>query len=203
MVPASDVFALSEMYRAVASLVGRESGTDRHGLTGAITTAEHHGPFVLSVRGACLDPQGKILGRPVPDLLGGAVRDRCRSAPTCSTSGPRTRRGAGLLGPGARPGRDRGPGPADGRGYGFTSIKLKGGVFAPELEVEAIRALRAEFPAHPLRIDPNAVWTVPTSLRVAAELDGVLEYLEDPTDGHPRHGRGGRATAVPLATNMS
>ena len=86
--------------------------------------------------------------------------------------------------------------------FGFTAIKLKGGVFAPEQEAEAIRALRAEFPGHPLRIDPNAVWTVPTSLRVAAELDGVLEYLEDPARGLDAMAAVARQAAMPLATNM-
>ncbi len=67
--------------------------------------------------------------------------------------------------------------------YGFSAIKLKGGVFPPEEEVAAIEALRAEFGDHPLRLDPNAAWTPETSLKVAARLAGVLEYLEDPTPG--------------------
>ena len=67
--------------------------------------------------------------------------------------------------------------------YGFTSIKLKGGVFPPEQEIAAIRALHEAFPGLPLRLDPNAAWTVETSIRVGRELDGVLEYLEDPTPG--------------------
>ena len=40
--------------------------------------------------------------------------------------------------------------------YGFTAIKLKGGVFPPDEEIAAIKALRAEFPDLPLRLDPNA-----------------------------------------------
>src|SRR2546429_597783 len=64
--------------------------------------------------------------------------------------------------------------------YGFTALKLKGGVFPPEQEAEAIRALRAAFGGHPLRLDPNAAWTPDTSVTVARDLDGVLEYLEDP-----------------------
>ena len=35
--------------------------------------------------------------------------------------------------------------------YGFSALKLKAGVFPPEEEVAAIKALRAEFPAMPLR----------------------------------------------------
>ena len=45
--------------------------------------------------------------------------------------------------------------------YGFQSIKLKGGVFEPQAEVDAILALREAFgPDMPLRLDPNAIWRV-------------------------------------------
>ena len=50
-------------------------------------------------------------------------------------------------------------------------------------EVAAIRALRAAFPDVPLRLDPNAAWSVGTSIRVGRSLEGILEYLEDPTSG--------------------
>lgn len=72
--------------------------------------------------------------------------------------------------------------------YGFTALKLKGGVFPPDQEADAIRALRTAFPHLPLRLDPNAAWTPETAVRIGAELDGVLEYLEDPTPGISRHG---------------
>src|SRR5207302_1015597 len=86
--------------------------------------------------------------------------------------------------------------------YGFGSIKLKGGVFPPEQEIEAIKALRERFPDLPLRLDPNAAWTVPTSLAVADALDGVLEYLEDPTPGIPGLAEVAASASMPLATNM-
>jgi len=88
-------------------------------------------------------------------------------------------------------------------GYGFTALKLKGGVFPPDEEIAAIQALRDAFPEHSLRLDPNAAWTPGTALTIAKELDGVLEYLEDPTPGIEgmaevsRHG-----PLMPLATNM-
>ena len=87
-------------------------------------------------------------------------------------------------------------------GYGFTAIKLKGGVFPPAQEIEAIRALRDAFPDHPLRLDPNAAWTPYTSLKVARELDGILEYLEDPTPGIDGMADVARQAPMPLATNM-
>jgi glucarate dehydratase len=198
-----DVFALNEMYRAVAEVLGGDTGSDGHGLTGMITTSGTVSRVFSPFEVACLDVQGKILGRPVCDLLGGAVRDRVPFSAYLFYKWA------------AHPGR-----PADPWGealdpdgivaqarrmigdYGFTAIKLKGGVFAPEQEIEAIRALRAEFPGHPLRIDPNAVWTVPTSLRVAGELDGVIEYLEDPTRGLGPMAEVARQAPMPLATNM-
>jgi glucarate dehydratase len=69
--------------------------------------------------------------------------------------------------------------------YGFTSFKLKGGVFPPDEEIAAVRALAAAFPDHPLRLDPNGAWSVETSLKVAKELGDVLEYLEDPASWAP------------------
>jgi glucarate dehydratase len=86
--------------------------------------------------------------------------------------------------------------------YGFTAIKLKGGVFPPAQEIAAIRALRAAFPDHPLRLDPNAAWTPYTSLKVAHELDGVLEYLEDPTPDIEGMAAVAEKAPMPLATNM-
>jgi Enolase C-terminal domain-like len=86
--------------------------------------------------------------------------------------------------------------------YGFTAIKLKGGVFPPEQEVAAARALKSAFPDHPLRLDPNAAWTPETSLWIARELDGVLEYLEDPTPGIEGMAEVARHASMPLATNM-
>jgi glucarate dehydratase len=89
--------------------------------------------------------------------------------------------------------------------YGFGSIKLKGGVFAPETEIEALLALRAAFPGMPLRIDPNGGWTVETTRRVLPALaaDGLLEYLEDPVSTLQEMGEVAKfAQGMPLATNM-
>ena len=198
-----DVFALSEMWQAVAGLVGSQAGTDRHGLTGVITGAGTADRVFSPFEVACLDLQGKILGRPVCDLLGGAVRDRVPfSAYLFYKWAAHPGRAPDSWGPALDPAGIVAQARRMVTEYGFTAIKLKGGVFAPEQEAEAIRALRAEFPGHPLRIDPNATWTVPTSLRVAAELDGVLEYLEDPARGLDAMAEVARQAPMPLATNM-
>ena len=55
-------------------------------------------------------------------------------------------------------------------------------MFSPDEECEAIEALRDAFPTLPLRLDPNGAWTPQTSRRWL-RLEGVIEYLEDPTPG--------------------
>lgn len=87
-------------------------------------------------------------------------------------------------------------------GWGVSSLKLKGGVLCPDEEASAIELLREEFPSIPLRIDPNGTWDVPTSRRIAARLEGVLEYYEDPTPGIPGMAEVAASTPIPLATNM-
>lgn len=155
----------------------------------------------------CLDLQGKALDRPVSDLLGGAVRDR---VPFAAYLFYKYRRhidfdeyapdGYGeVLTPEAMVGEAR----QMVSTYGFGSLKLKGGVLAPEEEVETLLALRDAFPDHPMRIDPNAAWTVETSIGLLEKLDDLLEYLEDPTGGLEGMAAVARRTDVPLATNMA
>jgi glucarate dehydratase len=205
----TDVYQTGEMYRIVAGLIGRPGGggpaaqpggTTSAGLTGDNAVVDRvFSPFEV----ACLDIQGKAAGRPVADLLGGAVRDAVPFSAYLFYKWA------------AHPGQD-----PDGWGaaldpdgivkqarrmiddYGFTAIKLKGGVFPPAQEIEAILALRDAFPDHPLRLDPNAAWTPATGRRVARELAGVLEYLEDPTPGIDGMAEVAAAATMPLATNM-
>ncbi|MPZ85196.1 MAG: glucarate dehydratase [Actinophytocola sp.] len=173
------------------------------GMSGMVTGSRTADRVLSPFEVACLDIQGKAIGRPVSDLLGGAVRDRV------DYSAYLFYKWAGH--PGAEPDEwgaalDPDQLVAQARRivdeYGFTAIKLKGGVFPPEQEVAAILALREEFPDHPLRIDPNGAWSVATSVRVGEELDGVIEYLEDPTTGIAGMARVARAVPMPLATNM-
>ena len=141
---------------------------------------------------ACLDLIGKTVGQPVCDLIGGRVRDEV----PFSAYPFYKHAGGGGEGADAR---------ADEYGealtpealvrqvqqmisqYGFGSIKFKGGVLEPDVEIETIKQLyRALGPNVPLRIDPNSAWTVETSVRVGRELAVELGrggYLEDPTAG--------------------
>ena len=36
-----------------------------------------------------------------------------------------------------------------------------------------------------IRLDPNALWTVETSIKFGRELEGILEYLEETGPGRP------------------
>jgi glucarate dehydratase len=95
--------------------------------------------------------------------------------------------------------------------YGFGSIKFKGGVLEPDVEIETIKQLyRALGPDVPLRIDPNCAWTLETSVRVGralAEELGRGGYLEDPTEGlentsQVRKRLLAEGIDTPLATNV-
>ena len=57
-------------------------------------------------------------------------------------------------------------------------------------------------PHIPLRLDPNAVWSVPTAIQWGEQMRGVLEYYEDPVRGQGAMAEVWRALGIPLATNM-
>ncbi|MFD0055355.1 glucarate dehydratase family protein [Streptomyces sp. NPDC127168] len=203
----SDLNGLFTLADEVAVDGSRVSGrVDVGGLRGVQTADKLRLSVVSGFEVACLDALGKALGLPVHALLGGKVRDRVEYSaylfykwaahPEGVTAEPDDWGAAvdpaGLVAQ-ARAFTER---------YGFTSFKLKGGVFPPDEEIAAIRALAEAFPGHPLRLDPNGAWSVETSLRVAEELGDVLEYLEDPALGTPAMAEVAAKTGVPLATNM-
>lgn len=185
----------------------RVSGqVDVGGLRGVQTADKLRLSVVSGFEVACLDALGKALGLPVHALLGGKVRDAVEysaylfykwAGHPAGVACERDDWGAALDPAGvveqARKFKER---------YGFTSFKLKGGVFPPDQEIAAVRALAEAFPGHPLRLDPNGAWSVETSLKVAKELGDVLEYLEDPALGTPAMAEVSAGTHVPLATNM-
>ncbi|WP_194904290.1 glucarate dehydratase family protein [Catenulispora rubra] len=205
--PGLDVFDLHGLTSRVTEVLGNVVSSSFTELIGPASRDKTVAQVVGAFEVALLDIQGKALGRPVADLLGGAVRDtvdfsaylfyKWAEHPAGSSSFAPDDWGTALDPDGivaqARRMVDT---------YGFGSLKLKGGVFAPEEEIEAVKALRAAFPDHPVRLDPNANWTVQTSLRVAKELEGELEYLEDPTPGISGMAEVAARTSLPLATNM-
>lgn len=175
------------------------------GLRGSRTQEKIAASVTSAFEVAIFDALGHELGMPVHALLGGKVRDAVeysaylfyRWAEHPGPDEPRDDWGAALDPAGVVAQAKR---MADD--YGFTSFKLKGGVFEPAQEVSAILALHEAFGEQPLRLDPNGAWSVETSLEVAARLNGVLEYLEDPTTGTANMAEVARKSALPLATNM-
>lgn len=148
---------------------------------------------------ACLDIQGKILKRPISDLLGGAVRDRIPMI-------------AYLFWRYDRPGGGDDKTAEDmadlceqlHRDLGVNSMKLKGGVMDPFEEVRVLELCRKRFGERfGLRIDPNGTWSVPTAIRVGQRLEPLgLEYFEDPAWGLEGNAAVRRAVRIPIATNM-
>ncbi|TDE54591.1 glucarate dehydratase [Nonomuraea mesophila] len=197
-----DVHDTNTMYARISAVAGH-TVSDLHGLTGVATKEKSIDRIFSPFEVACLDIRGKAAGVPVVDLLGGRVRD------AVPYSAYLFYKWAGH--PGEEP--DRFGAALDEAGvveqarllikeYGFASIKLKGGVYHPDQEIAAVRALHEAFPGVPLRLDPNAAWTVETSIRVGRELEGTLQYLEDPTPDIPGMAEVAAAVPMPLATNM-
>lgn len=70
-----DVFALNAIRAAIDAKIATLTVTGGDGVAGMITTASTTDRVFSPFEVACLDVQGKALGRPVSDLLGGKVRD--------------------------------------------------------------------------------------------------------------------------------
>jgi glucarate dehydratase len=196
-----DVFGLNEICAAVAD---RLRGDDAAvGTAGMITSASAVDQVFSPFEVACLDVQDHAAGRPVSDLLGGKVRDTVPFSAylfykwAAHPGGEPDSWGEALDPAGIVAQAKRMIGE-----YGFSAIKLKGGVFPPDEEMKAVEALREAFPHHPLRLDPNAAWTPQTSVKVAAGLAGILEYLEDPTPDLDGMAEVAAQAPMPLATNM-
>lgn len=148
---------------------------------------------------ACLDLQGKALGRPVSDLLGGRVRD---AIPMIGYLFWRYGRPQG--------GDDtRAEDLADHcqelhETLGVTAMKLKAGVMPPDEEARVVELCRERLgPGFGLRIDPNGTWSVATATRIGRRLEPVnLEYFEDPAWGLEGNAAVRKAVRIPIATNM-
>lgn len=148
---------------------------------------------------ACLDIMGKALGVPVYDLLGGKLRDEAKFASYLFFTYPVD---------GIAPIDVRTPDQlvafakdlkAD---CGFTSHKLKGGVFAPDHELECFTALAEAFPEDKVRFDPNAAFSVEEALRFGHAIEHLNnDYYEDPTWGLNGMRRVRESVNIPTATN--
>jgi glucarate dehydratase len=198
-------FDLNRMEERVRATVRPQPGAIEFELAPGSHTAKNAAKVTSTFEVAMLDLQGQSLGAPVVDLLGGAVRDAVPYSAYLFF-----KYAEHIDKPCAPDAWGEGISPAQiveqarrmiGQ-YGFQSIKLKGGVFEPAHEIACMRALHEAFPGLPLRLDPNANWSLETSIRAAAELDDLLEYYEDPTPGLDGMAQLARHTRLPLATNM-
>ena len=169
---------------------------------------------------ACLDAIGRATGRRVCELLGGPVREKVEFASYLffryAADHPEV-----LNDPRLVDARGSGDKALDQIGdvrspetmaelawtfhkkFGFRVHKLKAGVFAPDLELRALAAINERFNgSHPLRIDPNGRWTVPTALRAAKQLKQLpLEYYEDPVAGQMAMADVRAQSGLPTSTN--
>jgi glucarate dehydratase len=148
---------------------------------------------------ACLDLLGQRWGASVSELLGGRLRERVGFASYLFFRYPHPLSGAGEV-------RTVGQLVAQARSlkesHGFTTHKLKGGVFPQEYELECYRALADALPGDRLRFDPNGAWSTEQAVRFARQVEALPnDYLEDPVFGLHGLRRVREKVRVPLATN--
>ena len=155
--------------------------------------------MLAAIEFACLDILGQKWGVPVAEILGGRLRDRVPFASYLFFCYPNSRTEKGevrttdQLVAAARSLKQR---------YGFTSHKLKGGVFPPEYELECYRALAAALEGDRFRFDPNAVWSTETAIWFGQQIEEIRnDYLEDPVFGMNGMRRVREKVRMPLATN--
>ncbi|KIW92939.1 uncharacterized protein Z519_06788 [Cladophialophora bantiana CBS 173.52] len=169
------VYDKNALFKTCVESLTDDAGMGGDGMAGMVTTASVADKVFSLFEVACLDIQGKGHPGDLDDEYGPALD------------------AAGLVRQAQKIINE----------YGFQAIKLKGGVLTPAQEVEAVRALLAAFPGVPLGLDPNAAWTVETSKWVAKELEGIVEYLDDPAAGIEGMASVAKEARMPPATNMT
>jgi glucarate dehydratase len=155
--------------------------------------------MLAAIEFACLDILGQHWGVPVSELLGGRLRDRIPFAsylffryanPETGEGEVRTIQQAMRC---ARELKER---------YGFTTHKLKGGVFPPEYELEVYRAIAGSLGGDRFRFDPNGAWSTEQAIWFGQQIEGIRnDYLEDPVYGLHGMRRTREKVRMPLATN--
>jgi glucarate dehydratase len=155
---------------------------------------------------ACLDILGKKWNAPVHAILGGKLQDRVPFASYLFFRYPN----------------------ADGKNevrtidqmvayvhdlkkrFGFTSHKMKGGVFAPEVELEYYRAIAKAVGADKgpgektdrVRFDPNGALSTEQAIRFGQAIEPLNnDYFEDPVYGLNALRRLRQFVRIPTATN--
>ena len=155
--------------------------------------------ILAAIEFACLDLLGQKWGLPVSEILGGRLRDRVPFASYLFFRYPNSQDRSGevrtveQLVAQARELKER---------HGFTSHKLKGGVFPPKYELECYRALASELEGDRFRFDPNGVWSTETAIWFGQQIEELRnDYLEDPVFGMNGMRRVREKVRLALATN--
>jgi L-alanine-DL-glutamate epimerase-like enolase superfamily enzyme len=138
---------------------------------------------------ACWDAAGKLLGRPVHDLIGGAVRREVDfyAYPLAKTP-------AAVA--------------AEARAFvdeGFSVVYLKVGL-GEARDLETVAMVRQSVgPQVRIRVDANEAWDVATARRMGTRLEPFsIEFLEQPIDARDLLGMRAlrRAGRIPIAANQ-
>jgi glucarate dehydratase len=191
-------------FRAMrAYLVGRDPARmeEMHFLIANPTASLYNNrtQILAALEFACLDLLGQAWGVPVCDMLGGRLRDRVPFASYCFFRYPDPQSGAGEVRTIEQLVEHT---CALKRRFGFKTHKIKGGIFPPDYELEAYRALAKAFSEDSLRFDPNAVWSTEQAIRFGQSIENLRnDYLEDPVFGLNGMRRTRQMVRVPLATN--
>ena len=154
---------------------------------------------LAAIEFACLDIIGKALDQPVYNLLGGKLREAVPFAaylffryPTDAGRAVEVRTVEQLVAH-AR---------ALKSAHGFTSHKLKGGVFPPAYELACYRALAEALPGDSFRYDPNAALSLEDAIRFGRAIEDLTnDYYEDPVWGLNGMRQLRQAVRIPTATN--
>jgi glucarate dehydratase len=155
--------------------------------------------LMAAIEFACLDLLGQKWGAPVCDILGGRVRDEVRFASYLFFRYANARDGAGEV---RTPDQLVAEALALKQQHGFTTHKLKGGVFPPDYELTCYRALAEALPGDSFRFDPNGVWSTEQAIRFGRAIEDLRnDYLEDPVFGTHGMRRTREQVRMPLATN--
>lgn len=153
---------------------------------------------------ACLDILGKKWNVPVHEILGGRLQSEVPFASYLffRYADPRTGEGevrtVDQLVQHARELKGK---------FGFTSHKLKGGVFNPEYELRCYQALAEELGSDKqsgdsFRFDPNASWSTEQAIWFGQQIENIRnDYFEDPVFGLHAMRRTREKVRMPLATN--
>lgn len=155
--------------------------------------------LLAAVEFACLDICGKALGVPVYNLLGGKLRDEVEFASYLFFRYDHPATGQGEV---RTPEQLVDHARALKSEHGFTTHKLKGGVFPPDHELACYRALADALPGDRFRYDPNGALSVSEAIRFGRAIEDIdNDYLEDPTWGFHGMRQVREAVRIPLATN--